>query len=152
MKPVMVKIASKQFFRIFLILLAASSLQSSLWADSMASNQGCSSNCEAVTAPTIHKQLATSLTTASTDATNPTGLTQSASVSGGDDAQAATQRSTPSNGEEGADKALVANSGSEGGNNPGPRLFLLIGFALIGVRLIVAYRSRKAKNLATGTH
>ena len=147
MKPVIEKTASKQFFRIFLVLLAASSLQSSLWADSMVSNQACSSNCESVTA-----QLGTSghiRTEGVADATSPTRLAQSAPVSGSGDAHAAMPRSTPSNGDEGPDKA---NSGSEGGSNPGPHLFLLIGFALIGLRLIVAYRSRKAKNLAAETH
>src|SRR4029077_12399681 len=144
--------SSKQFFRIFLVLLAASSLQSSRWADSIVSNQACSSNCEAVTAPTIHEQLATSVdikTAGAADATSPTRLAQSAPVNSSGEAHAATPRSTPSNGDEGPDKA---NSGSEGGGNPGPHLFLLIGFALIGVRLIVAYRSKKARNLATGTN
>src|SRR5262249_44121437 len=36
--------------------------------------------------------------------------------------------------------------------SPGPRSFLLIGLVLIGVRLIVSYRSKKVKNLATETH
>jgi hypothetical protein len=151
----MVRIVSKQFFRIFLVLLAASSLESSVWAYSRVSNQDCSSNCEAVTAPTIHKQLATSvdIKTAGADATNPTSLPQSASVSASGDAHAATLRSTSSNPDEEPNKALAAaNSGSEGGSNPGPILFLLIGLSLIGVRLVVSYRSRKARNLAAETH
>lgn len=156
MKPVTEKIASKHFFRIFLVLLAASSLQNPLWAGSIASNQACSSNCEGITAATIHEPLGTSVdikTTGAAEAKSPTRLAQSAPVSGSGDAQAATPRSTPSSSDEGPDKALaVANSGSEGGSNPGPRLFLLIGLALIGVRLIVAYRSRKAKNFVTETH
>jgi hypothetical protein len=55
LKPAMEKIAIKQFFRIFLVLLAASSLQKSLWADFVASHQACSSDCEAITATTIHE-------------------------------------------------------------------------------------------------
>ena len=35
---------------------------------------------------------------------------------------------------------------------PGPHVFLLIGLGLIVVRFIISYRSRKVKNLATGTH
>ena len=87
LKPAMEKIAIKQFFRIFLVLLAASSLQKSLWADSVASHQACSSDCEAITA-----------------------------------------------------------------TNPGPRLFLLIGPALISVRLIVSYPLKESKNLVAETY
>ena len=46
----------------------------------------------------------------------------------------------------------LVSTGTEGGSTPGPRSFLLIGLVLIGVRLIISYRSRKVKNLATETH
>ena len=46
----------------------------------------------------------------------------------------------------------LVSTETEGGSTPGPRSFLLIGLVLIGVRLIISYRSRKVKNLATETH
>ena len=59
----------------------------------------------------------------------------------------------PSSSDQGAanSQALV-NPTTESTSSPGPGLFLLIGLFLIGARLIIAYRSRKVKNLATETH
>jgi hypothetical protein len=50
-----------------------------------------------------------------------------------------------------ADRAVinpttVKNTGSEGSSNPMPRFLIIMGFGLIGLRLIVSYRSRKSKN------
>jgi hypothetical protein len=43
---------------------------------------------------------------------------------------------------------VVRNTASEGSSdpNPMPSLLIMMGFGLIGLRLIVSYRARKAKN------
>jgi len=75
------------------------------------------------------------------------------SVDNGVDVQAAAAGSIPSKTDQGATSAqTLVSTGTEGGSTPGPRSFLLIGLVLIGVRLIISYRSRKVKNLATETH
>ena len=67
--------------------------------------------------------------------------------------QSAAAGTIPSKTDQGPTSAqALANPATEGGSTPGPRFFLLIGLVLIGVRLIISYRSRKVKNLATGTH
>ena len=59
----------------------------------------------------------------------------------------------PSTSDQGAANAqALVNPTIESTNPPGPRFFLLIGLVLIGVRLIIAYRSRKVKNLAAEAH
>ena len=69
------------------------------------------------------------------------------------DVQAAAAGSILSKTDQGPNSTqALANSATEGGSTPGPRSFLLVGLVLIGVRLIISYRSRKGKNLATGTH
>jgi hypothetical protein len=69
------------------------------------------------------------------------------------DVQPAAAGSIPSKTDQGPTSAqALANSATEGGSTPGPRSFLLVGLVLIGVRLIISYRSRKVKNLATETH
>src|SRR5262245_5727733 len=70
-----------------------------------------------------------------------------------DDVQPAVAGSIPSKTDQGpASAQALVSPGTEGGSTPGPRSFLLIGLVLIGVRLIISYRSRKVKNLATETH
>ena len=69
------------------------------------------------------------------------------------DVQSAAAGSIPSKTDQGPTSAqALVSPGTEGGSTPGPRSFLLIGLVLIGVRLIISYRSRKVKNLATETH
>ena len=69
------------------------------------------------------------------------------------DVQFAAAGSIPSKTDQGPSSAqTLVSPGTEGGSTPGPRSFLLIGLVLIGVRLIISYRSRKVKNLATETH
>ncbi|HSE91190.1 MAG TPA: hypothetical protein VLJ79_33585 [Candidatus Binatia bacterium] len=124
MKAAMGKITRKHFFVIFLGLLSAFSF-------------GISASARAA-------ELAP---------TDRISALQSADLGSGIDAQAAAPGSMPSNTSQVATSAqALKNPGTEGGSTPGPRFFLVIGLALIGVRLIISYRSRKVKNLATETH
>ncbi len=154
MKTAMARIKRKYCLLIFSVLLSVFSLASPLPASSVAQNQDCSSNCES------HKRLATfshtkasEVRTRSFTSSYPIGVVQSADLAGGIDVQAAVSGSTPSNTDPGSARAqALRNPVIDAGNAPGPRFFLLIGLALIGARLIISYRSRKVKNLATGTH
>jgi hypothetical protein len=143
----------KHFFVIFLGLLSAFSLGSSVWPYSVAQNQNCSVNCESHERPaTLPHTKALDLRTASFTPVDGIGVLQS-NVSDVGDVQAATSGSTLSNtGQVPTSAQVLNNPGTEGGSTPGPRFFLLIGLALIGVRLVISYRSRKVKNLATGAH
>jgi hypothetical protein len=154
MKAAMARVTHKNFFVIFLGLLSAFSLGSSAWPYSVAQNQNCSGNCEShelLAAFTHNKPLnvgAESFTLA-----EGINVIQAADLGGGSDARAATLGSTLSDTGQVPTSAQALNyPGTEGGSTPGPRFFLLIGLALIGVRLVISYRSRKVKNLATGTH
>ena len=90
--------------------------------------------------------------TASLTPTDRTSALQSVDLASVD-VQPAAAGSIPSKTDQGPTSAqALANSATEGGSTPGPRSFLLVGLVLIGVRLIISYRSRKVKNLATGTH
>jgi hypothetical protein len=82
-----------------------------------------------------------------------TSTLQSADLANGVEIQSAAAGTIPSKTDQGPPSTqALANSATEGGSTPGPRSFLLVGLVLIGVRLIISYRSRKVKNLATGTH
>jgi hypothetical protein len=48
--------------------------------------------------------------------------------------------------ERAASNPPVRNTAAEGSSNPLPPLLIAMGFGLIGLRLIVSYRARKAKN------
>ena len=150
----MAGVRHKSFFVIFLGLLSAFSLGSSAWPYSVAQNQNCSGNCES------HERLATlphtktlDLRTASFTSVEGTSVLQVANVSDVGDVQAATPGGTLSLTDQGATSAQAhKNPAIEGGSTPGPHVFLLIGLGLIVVRFIISYRSKKVKNLATGTH
>ena len=84
--------------------------------------------------------------------TSASGL-QSTDLTNGAEVQAAVVGSRPSTSDQGvANAQTLVNPATESASTPGPRSFLLIGLVLIGVRLIISYRSRKVKNLATETH
>ena len=154
MKAAMASVTHKNFFVIFPGLLSAFSLGSSAWPYSVAQNQNCSGNCES------HERLATlphtktsDLRTASFTSVEGTSVLQVANVSDVGDVQAATPGGTLSLTDQGVTSAQAhKNPAIEGGSTPGPHVFLLIGLGLIVVRFIISYRSRKVKNLATGTH
>jgi hypothetical protein len=153
MKATMARITRKHFFIIFLGLLSAFSLGSSVWSDSVAQTQDCSGDCEKVEqiAVTLSKTL--DVGTASFTPAAGISVLQAADLGGGSDVRAATWESTLFNTDQGATSVqALKNPGTEGGSTPGPDFFLLIGLALISVRLVISYRSRKVKNLATGTH
>jgi hypothetical protein len=96
--------------------------------------------------------ISVSARTASLTPTDRTSALQSVDLASLD-VQSAAAGSIPSKTDQGPTSAqALANSATEGGSTPGPRSFLLVGLVLIGVRLIISYRSRKVKNLATGTH
>ena len=77
---------------------------------------------------------------------------QSVNLDDTSNVQAATPGSVLSRADAGTANAQTLKSpASDGGSALGPHFFLLIGLALIGLRLIIAYRSRKVKNLAEGT-
>jgi hypothetical protein len=150
----MARVTHRNFFVIFLGLLSAFSLGGSAWPYSVAQNQNCSGNCES------HERLATlphtktlDLRTASFTSVEGTSVLQVANVSDVGDVQAATPGGTLSLTDQGVTSAQAhKNPAIEGGSTPGPHVFLLIGLGLIVVRFIISYRSRKVKNLATGTH
>jgi hypothetical protein len=124
MKAAIKRVTRKLFFIIFLGLLSAISFGNSV-----------------------------SARTASLTPTDGTSALQFVDLSSGVNAQAAAAGSIPSKTDQGPTSAqALVNPGTEGGSTPGPRSFLLIGLVLIGVRLIISYRSRKVKNLAPGTH
>ena len=153
MKTAMARIKRKHFFLIFLGLLAAFSLASPLSAYSVVQNQDCANNCESherLSAFTDNKTL--EVHTRGSASSDRMSVIQPADLGGGIDAQAAASGSTPSNTDPGSARAQALKNPVTDTSAPGPRFFLLIGFALIGVRLIISYRSRKVKNLATGTH
>jgi hypothetical protein len=154
MKAAMARVTHKHFFVIFLGLLSAFSLGSSAWPYSVAQNQNCSGNCESqeqLAAFTQSKTL--DARTASFNPADRISSLQSADLASGADVQAAAAGSIPSNSDQRpTGMQALKNPGTEGGSTPGPRFFLLIGLALIGVRLMISFRSRKMKNLATGTH
>ena len=154
MKAATARVTHKHFFVIFLGLLSAFFLGSTSWPYSVAQNQNCSGNCES------HERLAAfthdkPLNVGAESFTLAEGINviQAPDLGGGSDVRAATSGSTLSNtGQVPTSAQALNNPGTEGGSTPGPRFFLLIGLALIGVRLVISYRSRKVKNLATGTH
>ena len=96
--------------------------------------------------------ISVSARTASLTPTDRTSALQSVDLASVD-VQSAAAGSIPSKTDQGPTSAqALANSATEAGSTPGPRSFLLVGLVLIGARLIISYRSRKVKNLATGTH
>ena len=154
MKAAIARVTRKHFFVIFLGLLSAFSLGSSALPYPVAQNQNCSGNCESHERPaTLPHTKALDLRTASFTSVEGTSVLQVANVSDVGDVQAATPGGTLSLTDQGVTSAQAhKNPAIEGGSTPGPHVFLLIGLGLIVVRFIISYRSRKVKNLATGTH
>jgi len=152
MKATMARITRKHFFIIFLGLLSAFSLGSSIWSESVAQTQDCSGDCEKVEQIAVTHSKTLDVGTASFTPADGISVQQTADLGGGSDVRAVTSESTLSSTNQGSTRAQALKSPeTEGGSTPGPRFFLLIGLALIGVRLIISFRSRKMKNLATGT-
>jgi hypothetical protein len=150
MKRVMARTTRKHFVAICLALLSAFYLGSTAWPYSAAQKQNCSVNCES------HERLAALTHSKTLDARTvifmPADGTSVSAVLTSADVEPAAAGSIPSNTDPGATSAQALTDPVTEGSTPGPRFFLLIGLALIGVRLIISYRSRKVKNLATGAH
>jgi len=153
MKTAMARVTHKNFFVIFLGLLSAFSLLSSAWPYSVAQNQNCSGNCESHELAAFTHNQPLSVGAESFTLAEGINVIQAADFGGGgSDVQAATGSTLSNTGQVPTSAQVLNNPGTEGGSTPGPRFFLPIGLALIGVRLVISYRSRKVKNLATGTH
>jgi hypothetical protein len=148
MKAAMAEITRNQLLRIFFALLTTFCTGGLVWAYSVAQNQDCASNCERIALPQSHEQIEV-FAQIKTPAGNPESFTPAEQVgalqplesAAGVDVRVAGSRVTPSS----ADP-------TEGGSTPGPRFFLIVGSVLIGVRLIISYRSRKLRKLAAETH
>lgn len=154
MKAIMAKGTCKNFFVLVLAILLAFSLESWAWPYSLTENQNCSGNCEKLetsATSTPNKNL-NARNVSSTTADHITGA-QSMDLSSASGVQTITPGNTLSHTDQGAATAQVnKNPAAEGTNTPGPSFFLLLGLVLIGIRLVISYRSRKLKNLATETH
>lgn len=104
-------------------------------------------------ASTLSFGISVSARTTSLTPTDRTSALQSVDLANSVEVQSAAAGTIPSKTDQGPSSAqALVNPATEGGGTPGPRSFLLIGLVLIGVRLIISHRSRKVKNLATGTH
>jgi hypothetical protein len=154
MTATVTKDTRKHFFVALLGFLAVFSLGNESWSYSQTQNQPCSGNCGGL------ERLDTSASSKSLDA-RPLSFTsadrlsdaQSMDLSSASDIRSTTPGSNLANTDQGATSAQAfKNPGTDGGSTPGPGFFLLVGLALIGVRMVISYRSRKLKNLATGTH
>jgi hypothetical protein len=146
MKAAMVKITRNVLFSVFFALLTTSSLGGSVWAYSGTQNQDCSSNCERIALPEIGRfsQITPpAVHPVNFASTEQVGALQPMEARAGE-VHAAVPRVTPSNAD--------ASDGGSGGPGPGPRFFLTLGSVLIGIRLIISYRSRKVRKLAAETH
>jgi hypothetical protein len=153
MEPVIGRDMRKDCFVILLGILSIFLFTSTALPRAIPQNQNCCSNCES------RERLVGFTQTKTLDACNR-GFTpvkqvsaslQSSDLSGGAEVQAAVgSMSANSNPETGSAQPL-RNPGPEGGNTPGPHLFLLIGLVLIGARLVISYRSRKLRNLTAET-
>ena len=153
MKPAIARLTRKHLLVIFLGLSSTFSFGSSAWSHT-AQNQNCSGKCESdESQPMFLDTKALDFRTASFTPVGGTGGLQSAKVSNTGDIRAATPGSTLSHTDQGTTRAYVHNNPAiEGGSFPEPRFFLLIGLALIVARLVISYRSKKVKSLATGSH
>ena len=154
MKAAVAKVTRKHFFVVLLGFLAGFSLGNESWSYSLTQNQTCSGNCgglERLDASASNETL-NARPVSFTPADRISGA-QSIDLSNASDIRSTTPGSNLSNTDQGATSAQAfKNPGTDGGNTPGPGFFLLVGLALIGVRLVISYRSRKLKNLATETH
>jgi hypothetical protein len=153
MKIVLAKVTRRHFFVVVLGILWTFSFGSWAWPYSLTQNQNCSGNCESLepsTAFTPNEKL--DARNVSTPADHISG-SQSMDLSSANDIRTITPGNTASLTDQGATTTQAnKNPAPEGASTPGPSFFLLLGLVLIGIRLVISYRSRKLKNLATETH
>ena len=124
----MARITRKHFFIIFLGLLSAFSLGSSIWSDSVAQTQeDCSGDCEKVEQIAVTHSKILDVGTASFTPSDGISVLQTADLGGGSDVRAATSESILSSTNQGSTRAQALKSPeTEGGSTPGPRFFLLL--------------------------
>jgi hypothetical protein len=152
-KPAIAKITRRHLFVFFLGLLLALSAGSLAWLESADHYQRCSGNCEGNErlAAFSHDKTFDDPAVSSTPTDRISEL-QSVNLGGSSDLRAATAGSMLSHADTGPSGGEgLKNPSGERASTPGPLFFLLIGSALIGIRLLIGYRSRKVKHLATGT-
>ena len=145
------RITRKHFFAIFLGLVWAFSMGGSPY--SADEYRDCSVNCESDvrSVEITEDQTFDARAVGSTPADHMSDL-ESLNF-GGSGGVPATPGNTSSYSDAGSANAQpLKNPAPEGATNFGPRFFLLVGLVLIGIRLIIDYRSRKVKDLAPGTH
>ena len=146
-KPAATRITRHYLFFISLGFLLTLSVGDSAWPYPLRLYQNCSGNCKSNERLAAFDHAGSPVRTSEMSAVQPTNLNSSSDV------QAATPGNMLSHADSGPARAQTLKSPSpEGGSALEPRFFLLIGLALISLRLIIAYRSKKVKNLATGTH
>jgi hypothetical protein len=148
MKVVVAKVTGKRFFVLILTILSTFYLESGAWPYSLSENQNCSANCENLG---ISNKNLNARNVSSTPADQFTGA-QSTNLNSASEVRTITPSNTLSHADQRAATQADKNSAAEGTNAPGPSFFLLLGLVLIGIRLVISYRSRKLKNLAAEPH
>jgi hypothetical protein len=140
-------ITRHHLFIISLGLLSAFSVGGSAWPHPLRPNQNCSGNCKSSERSVAFERAGIPTRVSEVSALQPVNL------NGSSNAQAATPGDMLSHADSGpASVQALKSPAPEGGSALGPNFFLMVGLALIGLRLIISYRSRKVKNLAAGTH
>jgi hypothetical protein len=149
MKVTTQEIMRRRAFSILAAVLVLSSSVSSLWAGQP---RHCFGACEAMDIPSTQNHQvkyadvqALAFRTASLIQENHIHLRPATRVDSG----LAVEATLPAN-PAAPDRAVinppvVKNTGSEGSGDPMPSLLIAMGFGLIGLRLIVSYRARKAQ-------
>lgn len=147
MKPAAIRITRHHLFIIALGLLSALAVGGFAWPYPLRPYENCSGNCKSNEQSVAFDRAGSPSRTSEVNALQPVNL------NGSGDVQAATPGNMLSHADSGpASVQALKSPAPDGGSALGPHFFLLIGLALIGLRLIIAYRSRKVKSFATGTH
>ena len=151
MKAVVAKLTRKHPLVLvvgFLLTFSFAGWASPQW---LAQNENCSSNCESLKTSAGSNLAAKSNTRiAAITTTERLNGPQPMDLGSGSDVRATTPATTRSRSDQGSvDAQANKSSSTDGAGTPGASFFLLLGVALIGMRLVISYRSKKIKNLAT---
>jgi hypothetical protein len=153
MKAVVAEFARKHLLVLVVGFLSTFSFAGSASSQWLAQNQNCSSNCASLKASAASNPAAKSNTriAAITPAERVSG-SHSMDLNSGSTVHAMTSAGMRSESDQGAiDTQANKSPATDGASTPGASFFLLLGLALIGIRLVISYRSRKLKNLAAQT-
>jgi hypothetical protein len=153
MKAVVATLARKHLLVLIVGFFATFSFAGLALSHSLTQNQNCSSNCESLETLVASNPTAKSNTRIATATpTERISGSQPLDLNSGSEVQAMTSPSTRPRPDPGSSDTQANKSpATEGAATPGASFFLLLGLALIGIRLVISYRSRKLKNLATQT-